>query len=74
MGDQPIARTLSTHTGQYKYRINTQTSMPRMGFKPITTASEWVKTVQNSDRSATVICTCHFTTVIIIIKLKEIYL
>jgi hypothetical protein len=53
MGDQPVARHM--HTGQHKHRINAQTSMPQVGFKPTISVFERDKTVHASDRAATVI-------------------
>jgi hypothetical protein len=49
MGDQPIARPLPIH------KINTQTSMPRVGFEPTTPAFEWAKIVHALELAATVI-------------------
>jgi hypothetical protein len=45
------------NTGQHKHRINAytpQTSMPWVGFEPMTRASEQAKTVPALDRAATV--------------------
>jgi hypothetical protein len=39
----------------YKHRINTQISMPRMGFEPTIPMYERAKTVHALDRTATVI-------------------
>jgi hypothetical protein len=33
-GDQPVARTLPTQTGQHKHGINAQTSVPQVEFEP----------------------------------------
>jgi hypothetical protein len=47
----PLGRMISPsqglylYTGQHKHRINTQTSMPRVGFEPTIPASERAKTV-----------------------------
>jgi hypothetical protein len=43
------------HTGQRKHRINTQTSMPRVGFEPTIPVFERAKTVHAIDRRATAI-------------------
>jgi hypothetical protein len=48
-GDQPVARPLPTH------RINTQTSMPRVGFELTTPVFDRAKMVHALDRAATVI-------------------
>jgi hypothetical protein len=44
-GDQPIARPLPTHRTAQTQNKRTQTSMPRMGFKPTNQAFERAKTV-----------------------------
>jgi hypothetical protein len=43
------------NTGRHKQNKRTQTSMPLVGFEPITSVSEWAKTVHVLDRAATVI-------------------
>jgi hypothetical protein len=48
-GDQPVARPLPTH------RINTQTSMPLLGFQPAIPVFERAKMVHALDRTVTVI-------------------
>jgi hypothetical protein len=52
-GDQPAARLLPTHDNT-KTDKRRQTSMPRVGSTPTTTAFEWVKIVHASDCTATV--------------------
>jgi hypothetical protein len=52
-GDQPVARPLPTH--RTTHRINTQTSMPRLGFEPTIPVFERAKRVHALDRAATVI-------------------
>jgi hypothetical protein len=47
-------RKAATYTHNYTNRINAQTSMPRVGFKPTTPVFERAKTVHASDRAATV--------------------
>lgn len=42
-------------TGHHKHKLNTQTSMPRVGFEPTTAAFEWTKAVLALDRSDTLI-------------------
>jgi hypothetical protein len=46
---------LYLHTGQHKHRINSQTSMPRVGFETTIPVFERAETVLALDRSATVI-------------------
>jgi hypothetical protein len=53
-GDQPVVRLLPTH------RINAQTSMPRMRFKPTIPAFERAKRGPALDRAATVISVISF--------------
>jgi hypothetical protein len=54
-GDQPVARSLSTHRTTQTQNKRTQTSMTRVRFKPTTPVFEWAKTVHALDRAATVI-------------------
>jgi hypothetical protein len=48
------------HTEQHKHRINTQTSMPRVGFEPVILVFKRAKTVHALDRAATVLGKEHF--------------
>jgi hypothetical protein len=59
-GDQPVARQLPTHRTTQTQNERTQTSMPRVGFEPMTPVFERAKTVHASDRVATVIGMFHF--------------
>jgi hypothetical protein len=43
------------HTGQHKYRINTQTTMPRVGFEHTTTVFKRAKNLNALDRTANMI-------------------
>jgi hypothetical protein len=52
-GDQPVARPLPTHRTQTQNK-RTQTSMPRVGFEPMTPVFERAKMVHALDRAATV--------------------
>jgi hypothetical protein len=66
-GDQPVARQVRTHS-----TTQTQTSLPRVGFKPTTPVFERAKTVHASDLAAALIdhslsarhmCVCFRTVV-----------
>jgi hypothetical protein len=54
-GDQPVAWPLSTHRTTQTLNIHTQTSVPRVGFKPTTPVFDQAKTVHALDRAAAVI-------------------
>jgi hypothetical protein len=56
-GDRLFARPLPTHRTTQTHNKRTQTSRPRVEFEPTTPAFERAKTVQASDRVATVIGT-----------------
>jgi hypothetical protein len=43
------------HTGKHKQNKRTQTSMPWVGFKPMTPVFKWVKTVHALDHATTVV-------------------
>jgi hypothetical protein len=55
MGDQPVARQLSTHRTTQTHNKHTQTSMPRVGYEPTIPVFKRAKTVHALDRAATVI-------------------
>jgi hypothetical protein len=54
-GDQAAARPLPTHRKTQTQNNRTQTSMPRVGFKPTILVFERTKTVHALERAATVI-------------------
>jgi hypothetical protein len=54
LGDQLVARPLPVHKYKKMHSEHKhQTSMPKVGFEPMITASEGVKTVHALDHSAT---------------------
>jgi hypothetical protein len=55
MGDQPVARLMSTHRTSQTQNKRTQTSMPRVGFEHTIPMFERTKTVHALDPTATVI-------------------
>jgi hypothetical protein len=55
MGDISSSQNLYLHTEHHKHRINAQTSMPRVRFKPTTAMFKREETVYGLDRAATVI-------------------
>jgi hypothetical protein len=55
MGDQTVTRLLPTHRTTQTQNKCIQTSMPRVGFKPMIPVLERAKTVHVLDRIATVI-------------------
>jgi hypothetical protein len=55
MGDEPVARPLPAHRTTQTQNKRTQTSMSRVGFKPMIPVLEQAKTVHALDRVATVI-------------------
>jgi hypothetical protein len=55
MGDQPVARPLSTHRTTQAQNKRRQTPMPRVGFEPTIPVFERAKTVHALDRAVTVI-------------------
>jgi hypothetical protein len=54
-GDQPVARPLPRHRTAQTQDKRTQTSMPRVGFKPTIPVFERAKTVRTLYRAAIVI-------------------
>jgi hypothetical protein len=58
-GDYPVARPLPTQE-QHKQNKRTQTSMPRVGFKPTVPVFELAKTVRSLNRADTVIGNLRF--------------
>jgi hypothetical protein len=60
-GDQPVARPLPTHITRQTQNKRTQTSMPRVGFKPTIPVFEWAKAVNALDTAATVIVPRYYT-------------
>jgi hypothetical protein len=61
-GVQPVARPQPTHRTTQTQNKHTQTSMPRVGFQPMTPMFKRVKTVHALDHTATVISIvslCH---------------
>jgi hypothetical protein len=55
MGDQPAASALSTHRTTQTESMSTQTSLPRVGFEPMTPVFEQTRTIHVPDRASTVI-------------------
>jgi hypothetical protein len=53
MGDQPVARLLSTHRATQPQNKRTQTSMSRVGFASTIPVFERAKTAHALDRAAT---------------------
>jgi hypothetical protein len=68
MWDQPVARTLPTHRTIQTQNKRTQTSMPRVGFEPMTPVFQQTKRVYALDRAAAVIGSLHIT----VIKSREL--
>jgi hypothetical protein len=54
-GDQPVAKPLPTHRTTQTQNKRTQTTMPRVGFEPMTRVFKRAKTVHALDCAATVI-------------------
>jgi hypothetical protein len=54
-GDQPVARLLPTHRTAQTQNKRTQTSMPRVGFKPTATVFERAKTIYSLNCADTMI-------------------
>jgi hypothetical protein len=52
-GDQPVSRPILTHRTTQTENKRTQTSMPRVGFEPMTTVFQRAKTVHALDRLVT---------------------
>jgi hypothetical protein len=50
-----VRRKAATYTEQHEYRINAETSIPRVEFEPTTTVFERAKTVHALDRAVSVI-------------------
>jgi hypothetical protein len=53
MGDQPVARPLPAQRRTQTQNKRAQTSMPKVGFKPMIPVFEWAKAVHALDSVAT---------------------
>jgi hypothetical protein len=73
-GDQLVARPLLIHRTTLTENKRTQTFMPRVGFEPTIPAFERAKTVDASDRTATVIdnATCTFPNLLLILNALKV--
>jgi hypothetical protein len=65
-GDQPVAKPLPTHRTRQTQKKCRQTSMPRVEFEPTTPMFEWAKTDHAVDGAVTVIDTCKYCKILII--------